>query len=190
MKNHTSVRALEAYLENLGVRLINIAQKCHVPRGLLSNINSIKKAVSTEEFEIVKHNIMKGIPVTFSNGCTSSNFCRIRQLVKQGNAIVAVLPKSVTENTRKVSTVYLLEAGGYYKIGVTLDSTVKHRLKTLQTGNPFPIRLIASGNSEDAYALEKTLHKKYKNIRMTGEWFALDEGQVAEVINALKGPSE
>ena len=72
--------------------------------------------------------------------------------------------------------VYFIQCNGKngpIKIGVT--SQLKERLETLQTGNPYELRLITSiklRNMEEAFSLEKKLHKKFRRFLIRGEWFS------------------
>ncbi len=71
------------------------------------------------------------------------------------------------------------------KIGVSINPEL--RLKELQTGNPFKLKIIKTIpclTKEAAFALESGLHKltKATNVKMTGEWF-----KVYEPIDSLVG---
>lgn len=56
-----------------------------------------------------------------------------------------------------------------FKIGVTkeLDS----RIKNLKTANPFDLQLEYYDEIEDAYKIEKILHKFFSKNKLEGEWF-------------------
>lgn len=73
--------------------------------------------------------------------------------------------------------VYFIQEGkgnhGYIKIGVS--NNVNKRLDSLQTGNPRKLTLMASikcDTPNNAYRLEKKLHKKFKSQCIRGEWFS------------------
>ena len=73
--------------------------------------------------------------------------------------------------------VYFIQEGkgnhGHIKIGKSRN--VNERLKSLQTGNPRKLTLMASircKTANDAYRLEKKLHKKFKSHHVRGEWFS------------------
>lgn len=73
--------------------------------------------------------------------------------------------------------VYLLYAGGYIKVGVS--HSVNKRIKTLQTGCPFEIKLVCKGgflDSKEAYLIEKEIHDylKDKGFHSSNEWFLMD----------------
>ena len=74
--------------------------------------------------------------------------------------------------------VYFIQAGesDRFKIGKAND--VKHRIKTLQTGCPYKIRLIASYNfvtEMEAKRAEGFLHEAFSGSRVVGEWFRYGE---------------
>lgn len=179
-------RVLEVYLANLDVPLNRLSSRHNVPKGLLSNLRSIHKDVSDQEFGILKNCIFNEKPIFFSNGSSSGNLCRMIGLIKQGHAIVKERVLLGT-SSRSSSCVYLLKAEECYKIGVTLDTSITSRIKQLQTGNPYPITLVCkSVISTDAYKVEKELHLKYKDFRLEGEWFVLDNEQLATAVHIIK----
>ena len=73
----------------------------------------------------------------------------------------------------KVTYVYFIQKGyGSIKIGVADDPD--GRLKQLQTGNHGELFVIAKfpfQSREEALSMEKELHGKFSNDRMSGEWF-------------------
>lgn len=73
------------------------------------------------------------------------------------------------------------------KIGFTTDPTIEARLKDLQTGNPFPLKILGAvrGKAE----LERVLHQKYRNRRLMGEWFKLSRSEVDRLISSFANPS-
>lgn len=84
--------------------------------------------------------------------------------------------------------VYLMldNSNGYHKIGIS--NTPEYREKTLQSEKPsiemlackkFPTRKIAE-------AIESALHTAYSQQRVRGEWFNLDDVDVAAIIETLK----
>ena len=84
--------------------------------------------------------------------------------------------------------VYLMldNSNGYNKIGIS--NTPEYREKTLQSEKPsiemlackkFPTRKIAE-------AIESALHTAYSQQRVRGEWFNLDDVDVAAIIETLK----
>ena len=63
---------------------------------------------------------------------------------------------------------------GIVKIGVT--NNIKKRLKTLQTGNPWRLQVMAIVYRPDAFQLEAALHRHFdaQRMRPDGEWFRFD----------------
>lgn len=70
-----------------------------------------------------------------------------------------------------MSYVYIIECGNMYKIGKA--ENVIERFKQLQTGNPFPMRIVKVYQTPLAYNLETYIHKQLQDYRQTGEWFNL-----------------
>jgi DNA-binding XRE family transcriptional regulator len=70
-------------------------------------------------------------------------------------------------------TIYAIGAVGtsYVKIGSTRTSVVE-RLKMLQTGQPFPLQILANVPvEEDLHRIEKQVHAFLEQERLQGEWF-------------------
>lgn len=80
----------------------------------------------------------------------------------------------------RIGTVYIVSAGGLYKIGVTKNT--KKRMGNLQIGSPSRLTLVHSfsvvGMYGDAWGWEKMLHSRFENKRRHGEWFALSNDDV------------
>lgn len=83
------------------------------------------------------------------------------------------------------SYVYLMKnnRNGYIKIGYT-NREPKYRERTLQSEDP-DITLIHHQKGCNL-ADEKTLHKKYKDKRLRGEWFNLNDSDVEDITNYLR----
>ena len=84
--------------------------------------------------------------------------------------------------------VYLMKdiSNGYYKIGIS--NTPEYRERTLQSEKP-TIELLASKKfptRKIAEAIESALHTVYSQQRLRGEWFKLDDADVAAIIETLK----
>ncbi len=83
-------------------------------------------------------------------------------------------------NSKTVSSkVYVLTDGFFYKIGSATN--VQSRINKLQSGNPHTIKEFFSYSVSDSLKLEKSLHKKYAEKRMSGEWFNLTEKDLKEI---------
>lgn len=78
--------------------------------------------------------------------------------------------------------VYLIQSPtGKHKIGRTVNPA--DRMKTFTVKLPFEVAYVCVIATEDMYALERTLHRKFKNQRVNGEWFDLS----ADDIEYIKG---
>ena len=99
------------------------------------------------------------------------------------------------ENLRREQTqpnsrgyVYLIHMtrSTYYKIGMSLDPEI--RLRTLQTGNPYVLNIIANQSVSDMRSAETALHQRYEAQRVLNlnakEWFDFGGG-IDEVENAF-----
>jgi len=61
------------------------------------------------------------------------------------------------------------------RIKIGMAKNVDKRLKSLQTGNPFTLKVWHAYpvETEDARFLEKDLHSKFRYSRTSGEWFKM-----------------
>ncbi len=78
---------------------------------------------------------------------------------------------------------------GWYKIGMSKD--VDSRLKDIQIVIPFPIVKIAAYPCRRAHLakLEKYLHQKFSDKKISGEWFTLsneDLGEIGKLVEEWK----
>jgi TetR/AcrR family fatty acid metabolism transcriptional regulator len=73
--------------------------------------------------------------------------------------------------------VYLLRGGDYYKIGRSED--VDKRIIQLASQLPFELELVHVIETDDVFLVEKLLLERFASKRTRGEWFALDDGDVA-----------
>lgn len=77
--------------------------------------------------------------------------------------------------------VYMMRAGAdHYKVGVA--TSVKNRVAAIQTSNPVKIRVVTANLVDDAYHLERIVHKFLKEHKVEGgkEWFSLTPDLVVE----------
>lgn len=80
--------------------------------------------------------------------------------------------------------VYILESGGYYKIGYTTD--LMRRIEGLSTGNPLgDVKIIFWILTTEAKTLETTLHDRFQDKRHYREWFRLDEEDLKDVVEFI-----
>lgn len=81
----------------------------------------------------------------------------------------------IVDEAEKLEEVYCVNQQGtdYYKIGRSYS--VSSRVTTLQAGNPYPLVVVYTIPSRNAAKLESSLHKRFKNQRLEGEWFLLSK---------------
>lgn len=113
---------------------------------------------------------------------------RIKQLVPDYQLPRRTVVKTPIEYKFNWCYVYLMRdnTNGYHKIGIS--NKPEYREKTLQSEKPsiemlackkFPTRKIAE-------AIESALHIAYSQQRVRGEWFNLNDEDVAAIIETLK----
>lgn len=96
--------------------------------------------------------------------------------------------EEIASNKTGTCYVYLMidTTNNFHKIGIS--NNPRYREHTLQSDKPtielvaakeYPTRLIAE-------AIESALHKVYSSKRIRGEWFNLDENDVAHIVETLK----
>lgn len=86
--------------------------------------------------------------------------------------------------------IYIVRAQGQdlYKIGFTAR-TPEERLKEVQTGCPYPLKIIHvfEGSQDD----EKRLHLEFHEFLIHGEWFQLNEERLlGMIVNMLFSPDK
>jgi len=84
--------------------------------------------------------------------------------------------------TQKADQVYIIGIDGsdtpnYFKIGVS--NAPGKRLKTLQTSNPFELKIIHHFVAAPAIEAEAALHAEFNECRRSGEWFELTTDQIS-----------
>lgn len=80
------------------------------------------------------------------------------------------------------SVYFITDNHGHIKIGKA--DNAYNRLKELQVGNPYKLKVLLSimmNSQNQAYKLETALHKYFKNYKLEGEWF--EEAPVLDLIN-------
>lgn len=83
----------------------------------------------------------------------------------------------------KPGYVYLMSSSqGHYKIGYSIDPDNRHRMLSIEL--PFSIAIVCVIKTDDMKALEKELHNRFSDKRLSGEWFALVTADV-EYIQSL-----
>jgi hypothetical protein len=97
--------------------------------------------------------------------------------------ITSTKPKARCHNTDAngvsidVDIVYVMRVRQFYKIGYTTD--IRKRYNDISVSNPFKVTLMITIVSEAAQLLESQLHERFAAKRVRGEWFRLDEEDLA-----------
>jgi len=69
------------------------------------------------------------------------------------------------------------------KFGIAKD--VNARRKLFETGNPYPLILLASIQTENPVPLEHKIHSIFSKSKIRGEWFEHNK-QIQSLINVIK----
>jgi hypothetical protein len=69
-----------------------------------------------------------------------------------------------------------------FKIGHTRRK-VEERIKEFKTGNTAIFSIVEIFNSKWGTKIEANLHKQFRNKRLNGEWFDLDENDLNNYLN-------
>ena len=76
-----------------------------------------------------------------------------------------------------------------YKIGITRKSA-EYRLKQLKTGNPAVLKVVNTFESKWAFKIETSLHERFFNFHINGEWYNLSEEIVSSFVKLCKDLDE
>lgn len=88
--------------------------------------------------------------------------------------VAGIRPKRVPRvHKPQPGYVYVVEGGGYYKIGKAKD--IRNRTTWFELKLPFEVKLVYLIESEYYSETEKELHLAFANKRINGEWFDLTE---------------
>lgn len=94
--------------------------------------------------------------------------------------------QAFTDDNEQVSGsgyLYVIKCNEYFKIGIAANP--RKRLQELQIANPYELELVKMINSDDPRFTESSLHGKYCEFRIRGEWFKLPEQAVTELVNMV-----
>jgi len=75
--------------------------------------------------------------------------------------------------------IYIITDGQSYKIGIT--NNVNSRIKGIQTSHSKKLEVVISQKVLNNTRLEGFLHNKYKDNRLSGEWFNLEPDDIEEI---------
>jgi len=91
------------------------------------------------------------------------------------------IPRTAREETSQAvpGYVYLIESEYGYKIGKTVN--IKSRTRLFEVKLPFAIKLINYSWFENYSKAERDLHKRFAHKRREGEWFDLNEEDIAYI---------
>ena len=93
----------------------------------------------------------------------------------------------MSEYETKNSHVYIMKPvhANVYKIGETVS--LENRIAKLQKKFSFKLEYVGfSVLMEDGFSAEDFLHRKYERFHLGGDWFALDENALNEILQMFK----
>ena len=141
---------------------------------------------------IIGGNYSSWIPVQFASRVFQRYIQEFYEQLLKIECQYNLVFKSQGNNSLDVKTesscyVYLMYdiSNGYYKIG--LSNNPDYRERTLQSEKPTIEKICAKEypNRTIASAIESALHKSYDSKRLRGEWFALNDDDVAAITATL-----
>ncbi len=94
-------------------------------------------------------------------------------------------PERDEEDQEGLTYIYFIEAVGQDRIKIGKADDPEARLKQLQTGCPVPLRLLGIINCQAG--IERTLHAKFAEDNIQGEWFQATEA-IRKYIEECVGP--
>ena len=80
--------------------------------------------------------------------------------------------------------IYFVEGGDLVKIGMAED--VPARVARMQTGSPIQLRLL--GSMPGDRDVERALHRRFRDLRVRGEWFRRADELHAYIESGFEGP--
>lgn len=101
----------------------------------------------------------------------------IEQQLNSSSTALPGLPAVRSSSNPTVGYVYLIWSQYGYKIGKAVN--VQSRTKLFEVKLPFPIRVEHYAKFDDYTQAERTLHLHFNEKRMEGEWFSLNDEDVA-----------
>lgn len=89
----------------------------------------------------------------------------------------AETPQDRFRRDKKPGWIYILEGGGYYKIGQSINPD--RRIKQISPVLPFDVTIYHTYPAENVDYEEAMLHQMFHDCRANGEWFHLTEEDLA-----------
>jgi hypothetical protein len=86
--------------------------------------------------------------------------------------------RSARANVPVEGVVYMLQAGDYFKIGMSIN--LDKRLSQIKLQLPFPVEVVHVIQVAHALQAEAHWHRRFAALRRNGEWFLLSEADVDE----------
>lgn len=83
-------------------------------------------------------------------------------------------------------SVYFIEAVGTHRIKIGFSANPSQRLRSLQTGSPYKLRILATIQANEH--TEKEIHEQFDEYRLDGEWFHACKG-LRTFISSLENKS-
>lgn len=94
-------------------------------------------------------------------------------------------PSPPPPSQEKSGYIYLIRAEtGEYKVGHSVD--VGSRIKAFSVQPPFEYKLVHTFPTDDMAQTESVLHNRFSGKKIRGEWFALDEEDVDEIVRIVR----
>jgi hypothetical protein len=95
------------------------------------------------------------------------------------------------KNTRHKyrGSIYCVECEGFYKFGKTTTS-MKKRLSTMRTGNPFEVKIVWVKRTNDMNRYERMLHQQLKDNHVRGEWYDIPQVLAKELKHIVRHDEE
>lgn len=176
-------KAVRVFIDYNGLRTVNtskIADKYKVDKRLLSYLSSLKDITSSEEFTKICENVLEGKAVAVTSGESTKSLECLLKIIRKTNSRVLLVDAPVV-----TMVVYILTSEDKTKIGVA--KSITNRIKLLQTGNPYILKLEAVYRTTEPLArkIEKELHLKYKEYKCVGEWFTLPDSHKKSLIKFI-----
>jgi len=146
-------------------------------------------AYSTKDWDIVKAFYERGLSLAEIVARPEVNIKSRSQISRKAasEGWKKGLPRYMSRGiVHEPSILYLITADefkGIYKIGITND--IHFRLRSMQTGCPFKLYALKTYQCENARGVEFSLHAFFKKKRIDGEWFRLNDIDVAYINEAL-----
>lgn len=105
----------------------------------------------------------------------TKEFYRCGFQIRKSNGVYKAF-KTVSNKEKKYSShVYIIREKDTDCLKIGISTSVKKRLKSLQTSNPRTLYLSSTfvpSRGRSVAALEKALHKQFSQKRLRGEWFS------------------